>query len=357
LKIVFFRHSLLSRGGDKMIVVHASNLAAKGHEVVIKTNQLRTVFELDDRIRVEPLKYPGKLGTLASALVEKHRADLVIADIIPLACLLAIRNRTRTLYFAQDYDESYYASWIQKFFIRILYFIGLRVLKCQAVAVADHLAATFRQRFGAGSIVVENGVDTSIFYHDPDPELLAAKGGRRALLLFSRSDPRKGFDLAAQVVANLLQQSEQFEIWTVGEACVDQFLAREHRDFGYVDENRLRRIMSSADLFLYPTRHEGFPLMVLEAFACRCPVVTTTAVPYARHEENALVASIGDVAGLAGLVSELLSDERLRQSITVQGSRFAADHSLDMSKLSFEATLNSFCRKDAAAEWKTCGKI
>lgn len=329
MRVIFFRHSLLSRGGDKMIALHSSHLARCGHDVVIMTNVVDTVFSLDEKVRVVPIKFKGKLGTLFSAVVQKCDADLVIADIIPIACFLYLRSWRKVVYFAQDYDESYYGSPLLKGLIRLLYYIGLSLCRIPTIAVSHQLAGLLLKRFKANVFVAENGVDTKVFYPDPDPELIAAKGNRKAVLLLSRSDQRKGFDIARTVIDRLSKtHANIFEVWMVGEKCTDIFEGVVHRDFGYVGEEKLRQIMSSADVFLYPTRHEGFGLMPLEAFACRCPVVTTEAVPYAQDGLNALVTPIGDVTNLAVKVGLLLGDCKLAETLSAEGEGFAVGHSL-----------------------------
>lgn len=340
MKIIFFRHSLLSRGGDKMITLHASHLARCGHDVVIMTNIVDTVFTLDKSVRIELIKFKGKLGTLVSAVLQKQDADLVIADIIPMACLLYMRSRGKVVYFAQDYDESYYTDIFAKWLIRSLYYIGLKWFQIQTIAVSYPLADLLKYRFSANVVVVENGVDTNIFYPDPDIDLIVAKGNRKAILLFSRDDRRKGFDVAKTVVSRLIEtHAGAIEVWTVGEPCTGIFSDMIHRDFGYVGEDELRSIMSSADMFLYPSRHEGFPLMVIEAFRCHCPTVTTRAVPYAVHKENALVSNIEDIISLAADCSNLLSDKALENHIVQRGFQYASGLSLSVVTENFENVL------------------
>jgi glycosyltransferase involved in cell wall biosynthesis len=348
MKLVIVRHSLLSRGGDKMIAAHASHLAQRGHEVAVRTNVVDSVFKLDPRVRVEPLSIGGKVGTLLSALLEKHSADVVLADIIPLACLLWIRNRGKVVFYAQGFDASCYTTRWQKYLIHLLYLLGLSLFRVKSVAVAETVAEVLR-RYARGPVtVVQNGVDTAAFYPDPRPELITLKGSRKSVLLLSRRDPSKGYDLGVSVLEGLHSlMPGEFEVWTVGDCAAGDFREAPHRDLGYLDEERLRQVMSSADLLLYPSRSEGFPLMVMEAFACRCPVVTTDAVPYAEEGVNALVARVGDLEGLAARTRELLTSAEKRQTLAEHACLFAQGHTLGRAMEELESRLESIA---AAAE-------
>jgi glycosyltransferase involved in cell wall biosynthesis len=323
-----------------MIVAHANHLVSAGHNVSIITAKSDTIFILDPRISLEKLPATSKLGTISYALRTKLAADIIIVDIIPMACLLFFCNRNKVVYFAQDYDESYYTSFLQRRLIRCFYFVGLKLFSIPTVAVSHSLANLLRKLFRARVAVAENGADPRVFYPDPDPDLVAAKADRKALLLLSRGDRRKGFDLAREVVKRLSELSCYFfEVWTVGEPCSGLFPGLVHRDIGYVGDEKLRRVMSSADVMLYPTRHEGFGLMPLEAMACGCPVVTTSAVPYAVHGENALVTQIEDCNALTEQLQKLFEDDELRSRLAGSGLQFTKQHTLSDSAQQFEAVL------------------
>ena len=344
MKIVYFAHSVLNRGGDKMVLAHLGQLAASGHQVVIRSNLVRTIFPLHPAIALEKPTLRSKLGTLLCALFERQRCDLVIASIVVTAVLLDFRNRGRVLHFAQDDNETAYRAPFMRGLMRFLYLQAFSVFSLPTIAVSSELAQTFREKYAAGCSVVGNGVDTAQFFPAPSAALVAGKNGRKAVLLLSRRDERKGFDLARQVLAQLEEAGVPVEVWTVGEKAARQG-ALPHRDFGSVSPERLRAIMSSADLFLYPSRSEGFGLMVLEAFACRCPVVTTEAIGFARDGDNALVGPIGDVAALAGQVARLLEDEELAARLADAGEQFAQQHRLDRSSALFEAELMRLCQR------------
>lgn len=339
MKVVYFAHSVLSRGGDKMVLAHLAHLAEQGHEVTILTNDLRTVFQLHSSIVVKKIPFRGKVGSIFAALFMRHSADAVIASIVVMAVLLSFRNRGRVRLFAQDYNENIYRSVVLRFLIRCLYSMHFRFFKNPTAAVSEHLAALFATKYGASVSLTPNGVDLKQFYVDPDEELLRKKGAAKALLIFSRRDFRKGFDLSIEIIKRLaFQNTLSFQVWHVGDMLDERDLPVSVHGFGYVDEDFMRRIMSSADLFLYPSRSEGFPLMVLEAFACGCPVVTTEAVPYARDGDNAFVTSIGNIYDLTEKVAMALNGEGVAR-IVDGGFSSACQFSLAHSSSLFESFL------------------
>jgi glycosyltransferase involved in cell wall biosynthesis len=341
MKIVYFAHSLLSRGGDKMVLAHSGWLASHGHDVELCCNVVDTVFQIPDSVRITRPFFPGTFGTVLSAIFGRKDADVVFASIIPMACFLFPRSRGKVIYFAQDYDESYYCSPLKKRLIRFFYYVGLSLCRIPTIAVSYPLADLLKKRFRARVVVAENGVDINMFYPEPEPELITSKGERKAVLLLSRRDRRKGFDIARTVVGRLSEtHSGIFEVWTVGEPATGFPPGIVHRDFGYVGEERLRRIMSSADVFLYPTRHEGFGLMPLEAFACWCPVVTTEAVTFASHLDNALVAPVGDIERITKFTLQILSGSAAIELLADRGLQTAEKMSLKIALAQFASILD-----------------
>ncbi len=341
LRVAFLRHSLLSRGGDKMIVAHANHLAERGHQVSILTNRVDTVFPLSPAVSVSALRWGGKLGTLLAAAGRYPSVDVIIADIVALASLLGIRNRRRLVYFAQDYDEAYYRHRPMQWMVRALYWFGLSVRRVPVIACSDRLADLFARRFGAEVSVVHHGTDLRQFYPDPDPELVRAKQGRRAVVIQARRDYRKGLDVGLKALRKLSESNELdgVEVWAVGGELAGREVPCGLRNLGLLDAGRLRRVISAADVLLYPSRHEGLPLFVLEAMACGCAVVTTTAVPCAEDGRNALVTAVGDVSGLATRLTAVLRDSALKTRLVAEGFETARTFSLERSQRGFEGYL------------------
>lgn len=107
----------------------------------------------------------------------------------------------------------------------------------------------------------------------------------------------------------------------VFEAVAQLGLQERVAEMGYLpDYFQLRAFYSAADVFVFPTRYEGFGLPVLEAMACGCPVVTSANSSMREvGGEAALYADPESVEGLAAAMRRVLEETGTRENMTVLG--------------------------------------
>jgi glycosyltransferase involved in cell wall biosynthesis len=94
---------------------------------------------------------------------------------------------------------------------------------------------------------------------------------------------------------------------------------------GYIGQEELPLWYNAADLFVYPSRFEGFGLPVLEAMACGTPVVTSSvsSLPEVAGDA-ALLVPPDDEAQLIDAMRRALGDKALRQEMRAKGQTHAA---------------------------------
>jgi glycosyltransferase involved in cell wall biosynthesis len=97
------------------------------------------------------------------------------------------------------------------------------------------------------------------------------------------------------------------------------------RFVGAVDPERLRAIYRGAEVFAFPSRHEGFGLPVLEAMAQGTPVLASD-LPVLREiaGDAARFAPVGDVGAWTEVLGTLLRDDADRAALGAAGVARAA---------------------------------
>lgn len=89
--------------------------------------------------------------------------------------------------------------------------------------------------------------------------------------------------------------------------------------------DELRRIYNSCDIFLFPSRTEGFGMPPMEAMACKCAVLTTNvgAVPdYTISGKTALIAPPNAPESLSEEILRLVEDKGLRTQLSQAGNDY-----------------------------------
>ena len=98
-------------------------------------------------------------------------------------------------------------------------------------------------------------------------------------------------------------------------------LAREGvRILGYLDDSLVDQLMSSATVFVYPSRYEGFGFPVVEAMRNGAPVVSSDAASLPELCEDAVVyVHPGEPEALARALAEVSRNPHMQESLRTRG--------------------------------------
>lgn len=155
------------------------------------------------------------------------------------------------------------------------------------------------------------------------------------LLFIGQLTPRKGYDLVIQALPAVLARYPSARLQIVsGLNPADRTTMRSMAEalgvaaqvdfLGRVPDAELVNLFRSADLYVTPTRYEGFGLTLLEAMAAGCPIVASD-IPVVneivRHGENGWLTPYDDAGALAESIVRLLDDPALRRRLVVGGER------------------------------------
>jgi glycosyltransferase involved in cell wall biosynthesis len=182
----------------------------------------------------------------------------------------------------------------------------------------------------AGRItVVEPGTD-------PPAPARTVPDGPVALLAVGAVVPRKGYDVLVAALASLADLPWHLTI--VGDTGRDVAAAMQLADdiashrlagrivlSGAVSADRLAALYTGADLFVLPSRHEGYGMAFAEAIAHGLPVVGTTvgAIPDTVPPDAGILVPPDDAAALGAALRPLIESAAERARLAA-GARAAA---------------------------------
>lgn len=162
------------------------------------------------------------------------------------------------------------------------------------------------------------------------------------LFFLGNTDPRKNLTNVLEAFSKLAEKEENIElvIGSLSEQNIENeliklnllHLRRRIRCIGYVPDFLLPIIYKQAEVFLYPSLHEGFGLPILEAMSCGTPVVTSTstAMPEVAGDAAFLVNPY-DVNDILRGLEEALTHNTLRSSKVTAGLQRVNQFSWDTS--------------------------
>jgi glycosyltransferase involved in cell wall biosynthesis len=167
----------------------------------------------------------------------------------------------------------------------------------------------------------------------PQPEVPSApvEAGRRRALAIGRLTHQKGFDLLLNAFATIASIHRNWDLVILGEGPDRHLLEAQSERMGLADRVRfLGKVESpqpwlrSADMFVLPSRFEGFPNALIEAMGAgiasvsfRCPTGPAVII---RDGVDGVLVEPQNVDALARAMSVLMADDEKRRELGLRAS-------------------------------------
>jgi glycosyltransferase involved in cell wall biosynthesis len=179
--------------------------------------------------------------------------------------------------------------------------------------------------------VVNNGIDTARFSPSgPTHEGIDGTSGPAIAFVGRLVDGKRPQDALA-ALADIRERCPDAHLFFCGDgpmrdslenAVAEKGLNDAVTFLGRVPYSEMPTVFRAADLFVLPSRTEGFPRTVLEALSCETPVVSSNLEQTAKIvEQTGATVEVGDIEGLATAVADLLEDEQLLSDLGSHGRR------------------------------------
>lgn len=147
------------------------------------------------------------------------------------------------------------------------------------------------------------------------------------LLAVSSLNQQKNFHGLVDAYTRLAQNTHKlYIVGSLNKNFADPGLVRKIESdpriklLGRVTDEQLVDLYSGAAAFVYPSFYEGFGLPVLEAQACDCPVLASTAASLPEVcQDSALYCDPNDIDDIGAKMAQLIDSPELARSLTEKG--------------------------------------
>ena len=286
-----------------------------------------------------------------SVVAEVSRGDFdvaIVGDYFTLTAQIAMRCLTRRRIPWVLWSESPglrsrgpIGRWLRR--------LAQRPVRRHAAAVAaigSRAASKYRALLGPGATVFNIP-----YYCDVRPYLAIRRGwesrpvwsgrptsDRPVRFLFSgQLIPRKGVDILIRAFESVCERHPRVTLTILGDGpgrdryrrMVSPEWRPRTRFVGFVQPDGLPRYFAEADVFVLPSRYDGWGVVVNEAVAAGMPVIATSAVgavsDLVEPGRNGFVVAPADVMGLAAAMRHFADDPGLIASMGRRSRQIAGD--------------------------------
>lgn len=356
MKITFLTPYPSMGGGVRAIAMYAQELIKLGHEVTIvsagpkriamhkrvwgllkgrgwwRPERSKSHFDFIEGVKRIQFEKPTRPPT---RLIPD--ADVIIATWWQTAEWVAKLppSKGKPIYFVQHHEVVFNNQPTAR--VAATYRLPIKKICC-----AQWLADLMRTQYGdPTATVVPYGIDHTVFTAPPrEKNARPTIGFMYALATF------KGTDVALRAIEIAKKQVPDLRVLAFGEMIRPLELAvPEYVEFEVQPpQERIAQIYASCDAWLFGSRCEGFGLPILEAMACRTPVIGTPTgiAPEVIGEGGGMMTKMEDADAMAQAIIEFCGMERDRwRRLSDAAVATAGRFRWDVSARAFESCLKS----------------
>ncbi len=352
MRITFVMPAGRVSGGARVVAIYAGRLAARGHDVHVLWHRLaprpwpqrlRARLKGHRRERKTESPYFDGLGVTQSVAArpgaigdaDVRDGDVVVATWWNTAFEVAALSPAKGagVYFVQHHEVH---GHLPVHLARGSYYLPLK-----KITIAGWLVETMAREYGDHDVaLVPNAVDMDLFQASP-----RAKNATPTVGFMYSETAFKGIDVTTRAIALARERVPELRVMAFGKKAASPHLPLPEGTEYFRDPSqaKLREIYAACDGWLMGSRSEGFGLPLLEAMACRTPVISTrtgAAPDLIRDGAEGWVVDVDDAAAMAARLVELAALPPAKWAAMSEAAHArATSHGWDDATDRFEAAL------------------
>lgn len=344
MKLCFVLPAISTCGGiERVVTCHANYFAGVGAqvEIVVFDDPLPAFFCLDGNVRIVNIRraFPngGFIGRAMTILRLRRHFEVSRPNaVVSLFNNLKVVSATVGLHIPTLLTEHMDPGNDPLDFVRGRMQRLLYPLAAKVVSVSHGVDRQFAWLAPEKRTVIHNPIADAVTRSeivDPLPR------GRRYLLAVGRFVRQKGFDILLDVFAQIASRHPEWDLCVLGGAPTAEYLAAVNR-LGIADRVHFPgRVVDvspyfrQAELYVLSSRHEAFPMVLLEAMLYGLPAISFDCPSGPRevieHGKSGWLAPAQDRTALSRFLELAMSDAQWRTAASKHALATAERFTLD----------------------------
>jgi GalNAc-alpha-(1->4)-GalNAc-alpha-(1->3)-diNAcBac-PP-undecaprenol alpha-1,4-N-acetyl-D-galactosaminyltransferase len=337
MRLTLVISSLAAGGSERVISELANYWANKGHSItllVFTDDNSKPFYFLEPNIKLVPLNINKvsknfidsvignykRLKILRSA-IKKSQPEAVISFMVTtnvLVLMSCVKMGAPVVIAERTNPASHVIGKTWELLRSVFYSHASRI-----VVLSNQGKNFFSKKLQEKVMVIPNAVSLSRLDNQTAKQPMLAKP---YIVAMGRLSKEKGFDLLVQAFSQAYISHPEWYLIIVGDGVLRAELQSLCQQLGVQDAVIFMGLLADpfpvlkqAEIFVSPSRYEGFPNALCEAMACGLPVISfncaTGPADIIRHDVDGLLVPPEDVTALATAMSELMSDPARRAAM------------------------------------------
>lgn len=194
--------------------------------------------------------------------------------------------------------------------------------ECSAIIANGDTADMIRKNFRVNAFSISPGVNTDLF--KPVKNNIREKyniNGNKILLFVGRFVPLKNLEFLIETFKEVVEEKKDTVLMLVGGGSLENRIKKKVKDYnlmrkviftGEIPQKDLPNYYSASYIFLMPSSYENFSNAILEAMACKLPVIATNIGGNSKQikdGENGFLVSNNNILQFKEAIIKLLNNE------------------------------------------------
>ncbi len=362
MRLALIIHAMCCGGAERVMSILARYWVGQGHDVFLLTFDSGTeppFYPVPETVRHIPLGLVAESHDARQALannltrlsVLRRTLARIVPDVVvsflPATNVLAILAGSSLdipVVVSERTDPFLYRIGKVWDTLRLATYLLADRVVVQTEAAIPYFPPAVRRRIE----VIPNPVPEPV----PGPPPTPPFPGRPVVVGLGRLHHEKGFDLLIRAMARIRHAHLDWHLAIFGEGPARNELEALVKDLDLADRVWMpgavrdpARYLARADIFVLPSRTEGFPNALCEAMAVGLPVIAADCrsgpSEIVRHGTDGLLVPVEDVAALTRALDTLMTDASLRTRLAARAPEILNRYGLEQVMARWETLLRN----------------